>query len=180
MRHPARWAALGVGIVVTVLAVVLATQVGTDPQAEILHSQLVGKRAPTFSVHTFDGQTLSSQSLAGKPVLVNFWNSWCIPCQQELPSLLQFEQRHAGDTSFVLLGVVRDDTTDAARQYAAAEGMTWPLAADPGSSLALGFGTRGQPETYAISPNGRIAGAQIGPTSVRSLETLLAAARPRA
>jgi cytochrome c biogenesis protein CcmG/thiol:disulfide interchange protein DsbE len=177
MRHAARWAALAVGVVVAMLAVVLATQVGTNPQAATQRSQLVGKRGPTFSVRTFDGQTLSSRSLAGKPVLVNFWNSWCIPCQQELPSLLQFEQRHAGDTSFALLGVVRDDTTEAARQYAAAEGMTWPLAADPGSSLALAFGTRGQPETYAISPSGVIAGAQIGPTSTANLETLLAAAR---
>ncbi len=177
MRHAARWAALAVGVVVVVLGVVLATQVGTNPQAETQRSQLVGKRAPTFNVRTFDGQTLSTESVAGKPVLVNFWNSWCIPCQQELPSLEQFARRHAGDTSFVLLGVVRDDTTDAARQYAAAEGMTWPLAPDPGSSLALGFGTRGQPETYAISPSGVIAGAQIGPTSAANLDTLLAAAR---
>jgi cytochrome c biogenesis protein CcmG, thiol:disulfide interchange protein DsbE len=177
MRHTARWAALAVGVMVAVLGVVLATQVGTNPQVESQRSQLVGKQAPTFSVRTFDGQALSSETLAGKPVIVNFWNSWCIPCQQELPSLLQFEQRHAGDGSFVLLGVVRDDTPDAARQYAAAERMTWPLAPDPGSSLALAFGTRGQPETYAISPSGVIAGAQIGPTSVANLETLLAAAR---
>ena len=177
MRHAARWAALAVGVVVAVLAVVLATQVGTNPQAATQQSQLVGKRAPSFTVRTFDGQTLSTQALAGKPIIVNFWNSWCIPCQQELPSLVQFAKRHAGDTSFVLVGVVRDDTTDAARQYATAEGMTWPLAADPGSSLALGFGTRGQPETYAISPSGVIAGAQIGPTSEGNLETLLMAAR---
>jgi len=177
MSHPARWAALAVGVTVAAFGIVLATQVGTNPQAATERSQLVGKRAPTFTAHTFDGQTLSTQSLAAKPLLVNFWNSWCIPCQQELPSLRQFAQRHAGDSSYVLLGVVRDDTTDAARQYASAEGMTWPLAADPGAALSLAFGTRGQPETYAISPSGVIAGAEIGPASVGTLETLLAAAR---
>src|SRR5260370_4994019 len=140
MRHAARWAALGVGVAVAVLGVVLATQVGTNPQAATQQSQLVGKRAPAFSVRGFDGQTLSTQSLAGKPVLVNFWNSWCVPCQQELPSLRQFAARHAGDSSYVLLGVVRDDTTDAARQYASAEGMTWPLTAYPGAALSLAFG----------------------------------------
>ncbi len=177
MRRPARWAALGVGIVVAVLGIVLATQVGTSPTEDAQSSRLLGKAAPTFSVRTFDGRTISTQTLAGQPVIVNFWNSWCIPCQQELPILRTFAQRHAGDSTFTLLGILRDDTTTAARQYAAAEGMTWPLAADPGSNLALAFGTRGQPETYAISARGTIVASQFGPVSLENLETMLAAAR---
>ena len=177
MKHRARWIALAAGAGVVVLAIVLATQVGTDPRADANKSHLLGQQAPAYDLPALDGTHVRSSDLTGKVVIVNFWNSWCIPCQQELPSLVQFAQRHAGDTSFVLLGVVRDDTTDAARQYATAEAMTWPLATDPGSSLALGFGTRGQPETYAISPSGVIAGAQIGPSSEGNLETLLAAAR---
>jgi cytochrome c biogenesis protein CcmG/thiol:disulfide interchange protein DsbE len=177
MRHPARWAALGVGVLVCVLGVVLATQVGTSPTQDAQSSRLLGKAAPRFTAHTFDGGTISTQTLAGQPVIVNFWNSWCIPCQQELPVLRQFAERHAGDSSFTLLGVLRDDTTAAARHYAAAEGMTWPLAADPGSSLALAFGTRGQPETYAISARGTIVASQFGPVSLGNLETMLAAAR---
>jgi cytochrome c biogenesis protein CcmG/thiol:disulfide interchange protein DsbE len=177
MRHPARWAALAVGVVVVALAVVLATQVGTDPQQDAKSSRLVGRPAPPFTVHTFTGQTLSSQSLTGKAVIVNFWNSWCIPCQQELPALRQFDQRHAGDPSVVLIGIVRDDTSGAARAYATAEGMTWALAVDPGSSLSVAFGTRGQPETYAISPRGLVVGSQFGPSSATNLEQLLAAAQ---
>jgi cytochrome c biogenesis protein CcmG, thiol:disulfide interchange protein DsbE len=177
MNHPARWVAGAVGVVIAALAVVLATQVGTDPHADSQTSRLVGKAAPVFSVRTFDGQTVSSQTLAGKTVIVNFWNSWCIPCQQELPSLRAFAQRHTADPSVVLLGIVRDDTPDAARHYASAEGMTWPLASDAGSSLSLAFGTRGQPETYAISPGGTIVGSQFGPVSVQNLEVLRTAAQ---
>jgi cytochrome c biogenesis protein CcmG/thiol:disulfide interchange protein DsbE len=177
MRHPARWVALTVGIVIAALAVVLATQVGTDPRKDAQTSRLVGKTAPTFTVRTFDGQTVSSQSLAGKAVLVNFWNSWCIPCQQELPALRDFQQRHANDPNVVLLGIVRDDTPDAARRYATTERMSWPLASDTGSSLSVAFGTRGQPETYAISPGGMIVGSEFGPTSAQNLEVLLNAAR---
>jgi cytochrome c biogenesis protein CcmG, thiol:disulfide interchange protein DsbE len=177
MRHPARWVALTVGVVVAVVGVVLATQVGTDPQSDLHHSRLLGQRAPTFTVRTFNGQTLSSQSLAGKTVIVNFWNSWCLPCQQELPSLHEFAARHAGDPSVVLLGILRDDTTTAARQYAAAEGMTWPLSADPDSIVGLACGTRGQPETYAISPGGAVAAYQFGPVTIGNLETMLNAAR---
>jgi cytochrome c biogenesis protein CcmG, thiol:disulfide interchange protein DsbE len=177
MTHPARWAALAVGVVIAALAVVLATQVGTDPRQDAQASRLVGKPVPTFTVHTFDGQTVSTQTLAGKTVLVNFWNSWCIPCQQELPALKAFAQQHANDSNVVLLGIVRDDTTEAARTYAAAEGMTWPLANDTGSALSVAFGTRGQPETYAISPQGTIVGSEFGPVSERNLEVLLNAAQ---
>lgn len=177
MKHPARWAALGVALVVAALAVVLASQVSTNPQAEQQQSRLVGQTVPTFSVHTFDGQALSSAGLAGKAVLVNFWNSWCIPCQQELPALKMFAAEHAGDPNVVLVGILRDDTVGAARPYAQAEGITWPLADDPGATLSLDFGTRGQPETYAISPGGQVVGSEFGPASVKNLDTLLAAAQ---
>ena len=177
MKHPARWAALAVAVVVAALAVVLASQVSTNPQADQQMSRLVGQSEPTFTVRTFDGRTLSSTSLAGKAVLVNFWNSWCIPCQQELPDLKMFAAEHAGDPNVVLLGILRDDTVDAARPYAEAEGMSWSLAGDPGATLSLDFGTRGQPETYAISAGGLVVGSEIGPASVRNLDTLLAAAQ---
>ncbi|HWW44270.1 MAG TPA: hypothetical protein VN180_04295, partial [Acidimicrobiia bacterium] len=68
-------------------------------------------------------------------------------------------------------------TVGAARPYAQAEGITWPLADDPGAALSLDFGTRGQPETYAISPGGLVVGSEFGPASVKNLDTLLAAAQ---
>ena len=179
MKHPARWTALAVGVVVAALAVVLATQVGTNPQAEEQTSRLVGQNEPAFTIHTFDGQTISSATLAGKVVLVNFWNSWCIPCQQELPALKSFYAEHTGDPNVVLLGILTNDTVDAARPYAEAEGMNWPLANDPGATLALAFGTRGQPETYAISAGGLVVGSEFGPASLRTLDTLLTAAQAR-
>ena len=176
MKHPARWATLAVGVVVTCLAVLLASQVNTNPTADE-QTHLVGKQVPAFTARTFDGQTVSTASLSGKAVLVNFWNSWCIPCQQELPALKAFEQEHADDPNVVLLGVLRDDTTQAARPYAQAEGMTWQLVDDATGNLSLDFGTRGQPETYAISPAGVVVGTQFGPASTRNLDTLLAAAQ---
>ena len=179
MRHPARWAALAVGIVVALLAVVIATQVNTNPTKDE-QTHLIGKQAPDFTAQTFTGQTVSTSSLAGKAVLVNFWNSWCIPCQEELPSLKAFQQEHAGDPDVVLLGILRDDTVAAARPYAKAEGMNWDLVNDASGNLSLDFGTFGQPETYAIAPDGTVVGTQFGPASTRSLDTLLAAAETHA
>src|SRR5262249_11864948 len=110
-------------------------------------------------------------------VIVNFWNSWCIPCQQEHPALVEFYRRHAADPGFAMVGIVRDDTEDAVRSYVADEGVPYTVALDPGAQASLDFGTRGQPETYAISPDGVIAGTQFGPSSVTNLEQMYAAAR---
>ena len=180
VQHPARWVALTVAVVVAAFAVVLATQVSTDPTAAETKSQLVGKAEPKFSLRTFDGQEVSANSLAGKAVIVNFWNSWCAPCQQELPALKTFYAQHADEPDFAMVGIVRDDTTQAARGYGISEKMGWLLTPDPGGAAGLAFGTRGQPETYAISPGGVVAGALIGPASTRSLDSMLAAARGQA
>jgi cytochrome c biogenesis protein CcmG, thiol:disulfide interchange protein DsbE len=176
VRHRARWIALAVGVFVAVLAVVLATQVGTDPRADTTRSQLVGKDAPSYDLPNLDGSRVRSSELAGKVVIVNFWNSWCQPCLQEYPALVEFHRRHADNPSFVMIGVVRDDTESAVRGYVEDEGVPYMVAFDPGGRAALDFGTRGQPETYAITPDGVIAGSKWGPSSVAELEQMYRAA----
>jgi cytochrome c biogenesis protein CcmG, thiol:disulfide interchange protein DsbE len=177
MRHRARWIALAAGAVFTVLAVVLATQVGTDPRADANKSHLLGQNAPAVDLPTLDGGRVRSSDLAGKVVVVNFWNSWCIPCQEEHRALVEFFRRHAADPGFVMVGIVRDDTEGAIRRYVNDEGVPYTVALDPGAQASLEFGTRGQPETYAVSPDGVIAGTRFGPSSVTNLENLYAAAR---
>jgi cytochrome c biogenesis protein CcmG/thiol:disulfide interchange protein DsbE len=177
MKHPARWIALGVAIVVAAFAVVLATQVGDDPTADTNTSRLLGRAAPEFSVRALDGAAVTQSSLTGKAVIVNFWNTWCIPCQQELPALKEFWSRHASDAGFTMVGIVRDDTKRAVSAFVRGEGVNWTIALDSGAAAALAFGTRGQPETFAISPGGVITGTQFGPSSVADLEQMLTAAR---
>lgn len=179
MRHGVRGIALGVGVVVAALAVVLALRVGDDQLQAQPRSELLGEPAPAFDLETLDGGRVSLDSLRGKAVIVNFWNSWCIPCRQEEPALKAFHERHADDSGVMLLGIVRDDTEDAAREAVEERGIEWPMALDPGSRAALDFGTRGQPETFAITPGGVVAGTQYGPATLETLEEMLAAARGR-
>ena len=115
--------------------------------------------------------------LAGKSVVVNFWNTWCIPCRQELPALKEFYRTHANDSDFVMIGIVRDDTTPEVRRYVRQEKIGWVVALDPGSKAALDFGTRGQPETFVLAPDGQMVGFQWGPSTVAGLEAMLATAR---
>jgi cytochrome c biogenesis protein CcmG/thiol:disulfide interchange protein DsbE len=179
VKHPARWIALGVGAVVVVLAVVLALNVGTDPQAATKRSRLLDTRAPAIDLVDFDGNPVTSDSLAGKTVIVNFWNEWCIPCVQELPELKKFWKAHANDSDVVMLGVVHDARLTKAGLAAFAQrvGMDWTLAMDPGQGAALGFAIRGQPETFAVAPSGVITGYQYGPATAQGLEAMLESAR---
>lgn len=179
MKHPTRWIALAVAVVVALVAVVLATQVGGDPREDATKSQLVGEAAPSFTVRTLDGEKVSTADLAGKAVIVNFWNTWCAPCRAELPDLREFAAAHAEDPDFEIVGIVRDDSKRAVEDYEPGRAIDWTIGIDPGARAALAFGTRGQPETFAITPDGVIAGAQIGPSTREDLETLLDAARGR-
>jgi cytochrome c biogenesis protein CcmG/thiol:disulfide interchange protein DsbE len=177
VKHLARWTALGVGVVVVAFAVVLATQVGNDPTAASKTSQLAGKVVPKFTVQALDGQPVTAANLQGKTTIVNFWNTWCIPCREEHPALTEFYAKHADDQNFMMVGIVRDDTKGAVRRWQRNRGDAWTIATDPGGQAALAFGTRGQPETFAISADGLVVGYQYGPTSVDDLDALLAAAR---
>ena len=177
MRHPARIAALAVAAVVVVFGVVLALNVGSDPQEDAQQSHLVGKAAPSFDLPNLDGGRVQLADIAGKSAIVNFWNSWCTPCRDEEPALKQFYADHKDDPDFAMIGIVRDDETDTVRAYVKDNDVGWKIALDPKSVAALDFGTRGQPETYAISPSGTVAAAKIGPMAAGELDTFLAAAR---
>jgi cytochrome c biogenesis protein CcmG/thiol:disulfide interchange protein DsbE len=177
VRHTTRWIALSVAVVVLLLGVMLATLVGGDPEAERARSQLLNDRVPAFSVRTPDGEDISGADLDGRAVIVNFWNSWCLPCHQELPALTTFYERHADDPEFLMLGIVRDDTERAVRSYMTEQGIEWTIGFDPDADAALAFGTRGQPETFAITPDGVIVGYQYGPSTVAHLERLLERAK---
>lgn len=177
-RHRrARWIAVAVGTAVAALSVVLALNVGTDVTASQRSSPLLGRVAPSFHLPALGGGRIGSGDVAGKSMIVNFWNTWCVPCRQELPALKVFYASHLNDPDFVMLGLVRDDSSKSVQSYVPEESIGWRIAFDPAGKAALDFGTRGQPETFAISASGRIVGFQWGPSTVRDLEAMLTTAR---
>jgi cytochrome c biogenesis protein CcmG/thiol:disulfide interchange protein DsbE len=176
-RQSVRWIALVVGVVVVALGIVLALNVeGSEPTTDGRFAG-TGKLAPAFSVETLDGDAATLADLAGKTVVVNFWNTWCIPCEEEAPALAEFYRRHREDPDFAMVGIVRDDTEGAVRSYVATENIGWTIGFDPASKAALAYGITGQPETFVIAPDGRVAAEQFSAVSVDDLELMLRAAR---
>jgi cytochrome c biogenesis protein CcmG, thiol:disulfide interchange protein DsbE len=174
VKHPFRWITLAVGIAVSAFAVVLAVNVSTDPRSDFNTSRLLGKPAPAFTLTDLAGKRVGSEDLLGKTVIVNFWNSWCAPCADELPTLQRWYATHRSDPDVVLLGIPRDDTAGAIRQAARDDHMPWAVANDRGAEAAtIDYATRGQPETFAISPRGRVVGSVIGPVTVGQLDRMV-------
>jgi cytochrome c biogenesis protein CcmG/thiol:disulfide interchange protein DsbE len=174
VTHPFRWIALAVGIAVAAFAGVLAVNVSTDPRSDLNASRLLGKPAPAFTLTDFAGEPIRSEDLRGKTVIVNFWNSWCAPCDEELPNLQQWYAAHRSDPDVVLLGIPRDDTDGAIRRAARDDDMAWAVANDRGAEAAtIDYATRGQPETFAISPRGTVVGSVLGPVTVGQLDRMV-------
>lgn len=169
-----RIVAIAVGVVVAAFSIFLATRVGTSPSFE---GVTLGRPAPEFDLPTMDGSRVRLADLRGKVVIVNFWNSWCIPCREEHPALVSFYERHRDEPDFVMIGIVRDDTESDAREWVVDNGVGWTIALDPGSRAAIDFATTGQPETYAISPDGVLVGKQRSRVDISDLEAMLARAR---
>jgi cytochrome c biogenesis protein CcmG/thiol:disulfide interchange protein DsbE len=174
-RHRARWIALTVALVLVGFGVVLAVQHRTEASVPRLVQE--HKAAPTFALTTLDHEPISAHALAGKTYVVNFWNSWCIPCRQEEPALQAFYAAHRTEPDFAMVGIVRDDDPAPVRSYVSANQIDWPVAFDPNGSAGLAFGTTGQPETYVISPTGVAACGSLGPVTAAELEAWLQIAR---
>jgi cytochrome c biogenesis protein CcmG/thiol:disulfide interchange protein DsbE len=164
-----RWLILPVLLVP--LTWVLFTGFGRDPSH--IPSPLIGKPMPSFTLTTLDGQPLDSSSLRGKPVLLNFWASWCGPCVDEHPVLLDAERRF-GDR-LAIIGVLYQDTVHDARAFLVKHGDGgWPSLTDADSRTALNFGVTGPPETYFVDADGVVRAKQIGPLDTPTLNAMLA------
>ena len=174
-RHTARWAGLLILVVAAGLIAVLATR----PPATVSEVQnpLVGHASPRISGTTVDGSTFSLPAVPGKFVVVNFFASWCIPCQSEGPNLVQFNFEHQQSGDAQLVSVVLDDSASNARDYQAKLGATWPTLADSEGDLALAFGVRESPSTFLIAPDGRVVAYIVAPVTAADLDQLIARAK---
>jgi cytochrome c biogenesis protein CcmG/thiol:disulfide interchange protein DsbE len=157
---------------------------GGDPSR--LPSALIGKAAPVTQFPALEGLVaegkpvpgFSSAELAtGKPVIVNFWASWCVPCAEEQPLLVDLQNR----TGVALYGVNYKDDTVAARRFLGRYGNPFTaVGTDDKGRGAIEWGVYGMPETFVLNGKGEIVFKHVGPISQQSIETMLIPAIARA
>ncbi len=126
--------------------------------------------APDFTLQLFDGGQISLAELRGRPVVINFWASWCDPCKDEAP-LLEAAWRQYKDRGLMMIGIDYLDQEPQARAYLAQFQVTYPNGPDLQSRIARRYFIRGVPETFFISPDGQIRSFKEGPfTSAQELD----------
>ena len=130
----------------------------TLPQAE------AGSSAPSFELPFLDGSgVLTDEDLRGKPVVINFWASWCTPCREEAP-LLEKTWRAYRDEGVVFLGVNIKDAVSDARRFVEEFNITYPTVRDLDQRFTRDFGVKGLPETFFVDHRwtfiGTISGAK--------------------
>ena len=168
---PFRWVAVAVVVVVLVLGVAFATRFGNDPRA--VHSPLIGRPAPAVRLSPLGGgDHFLLSDLRGRPLVVNFWASWCVPCRAEHRELAAAHSRYAHQ-GVRFLGVVYQDDPARARGFLDELGWTHEYATDPGSRAAIDFGVFGVPETFFVDRDGIVRGRVAGPVTQAAVASTL-------
>jgi peroxiredoxin len=130
--------------------------------------------APRFAAVTLGGHKVSLAAYRGKPLVINFFASWCAPCKEEAAGLTRAERHFAGRVQFLSIG--RASPMSGVQGYIARYGITWPVVYDHGDHLTTQFRLYGQPTTFVINRKGviidRLNGKKSEKTLVRAVAPL--------
>lgn len=159
---------LVVGAVITAaLVAVFFLAMGKDPQH--IDSPLVGRVAPPFALQAVGTHEMVDLSqYRGKPVVLNFWATWCHPCWDEHPVLTQTAQMTNGQIQFV--GVVFQDEESKIENFLRQRGWSYPTLVDVSGKTAIAYGVGGVPETFFLDKTGKIVAKFEGPMSPEVLQ----------
>ena len=136
-------------------------------------SPAAGDVATPFTLPGLDGGCVRLADLRGKPVVINFWASWCNPCRKEFPLLARTYAHDHGD-GLEIVGVSFQDIASDARRFARGHHADWLLAFDGNGDVAKAYGIRPVPQTLFVRRDGTVSARIYGPLSARDLRVELA------
>jgi peroxiredoxin len=128
-----------------------------------LKSVQVGQIAPDFTMNTIDGKPIKLSSMRGKYVMIDFWASWCVPCREENPNVVNMYKKYK-DKNFTILGISLDKDPLAWKQAVVADNLTWTHASelkDFESPTVRAYQVDGIPANFILDPQGKIVGKNL-------------------
>jgi cytochrome c biogenesis protein CcmG/thiol:disulfide interchange protein DsbE len=134
---------------------------------------VVGKPAPAFALENLQGKTVRLSDFRGHLVVLNFWATWCQPCQEEIPQLINL-QKQAG-TALTIVGVDRMEPANEVATYVKKAGIDYPVVLDATGHVSAIYGVTGQPESFWISPSGTLLLHVPGPMTTQDMQRFFSA-----
>lgn len=166
-------ARLTASIVGVVLVAFMALLWVSDPGGEKGRA-IVGRDVPEVAGVGLDGEAVDVSEWAGSWVVVNFFASWCPPCEREHPELVAFSERHSDGRARVV-GVGFDDDPEKIEAFFDRNGGSWPVIPSDTGSIALAFGVVAMPESYLVAPDGTVVDVFIAGVTANELDEAIAA-----
>ena len=148
-------------VIVGFLGLLVWGMLNKQPITGLSGITMVNRAAPDFILTTFKGTTISLQDLRGKPVVINFWASWCPPCRIEAP-LIERTWRAYKDRDLIFLGVNIQDRKADALNYIREFAITYPNGPDPTGEISIDYGVSGLPVTFFVSRDGEVVRRWVG------------------
>jgi peroxiredoxin len=172
-----RCAAVAHGFVVLALLLTGCGEPGAGGASDAGAPVVERREAPDFALASLTGETVRLADLRGKTVVIDFWATWCPPCEFQVPELNAFWKAHETDGDVVVLGISVDVEGPAAvGAWAEEKGVEYPILVG-GEELARRFGALGFPTLYVITPDGAVEAEHVGLIEVGDLEEALARQR---
>lgn len=169
MKRPAIFAFL----VLTVVGAFLTITAGGPPQPALAGGArpMVGFRAPPFTLQTLGGKRVSLAAERGKPVLINFWATWCPPCRVEMPQIERFQRMEGNRVA--ILGVNAGEPAAVVSRFVGRYGFGWTFVLDPGETTAADYRVRAFPTSFFVDRRGIIRQIYSGPMDVAQMRSFL-------
>ena len=141
----------------------LATEATQETEAELM-------QAPDFTVYDANGKAVKLSDYIGKPVVLNFWASWCGPCQSEMPDFQKTYEELGGEVQFLMVNATGGrETVDSAKAFIEKAGYTFPVFYDTNEEACIAYGISSLPTTYFIDAEGRGVARATGAISEKVL-----------
>ena len=143
-----------------------------DPAATAAPTATPRPAAPDFTVYDVEGNAVSLSSMQGKPVVVNFWASWCGPCKSEMPDFQKAYEQHGEAVHFMIVNMTdgMQENKEKAKAYVDKQGFTFPVYYDTDMDAAMTYGVNTIPATYFVAADGSLIARANGAISLATLE----------
>jgi cytochrome c biogenesis protein CcmG/thiol:disulfide interchange protein DsbE len=137
----------------------------------------VGNVAPDFSLQTLNGQTVHLSDFRGKPVIVNFWTTWCPPCKKEMPDMEKFYKTYHSEVELLAVHLTSQDTRENAKSFVNEYQLSFPVVLDEKKNALKLYHIQTIPTSYIIDQDGVIRKKIVGPMTYKQMEEATAALR---